>query len=83
MKQGQLSSSISQRTCENKGIKDCEAICCYGDEAHLDAEEPRLETNVSLYNLFRIWMGGADVFGLVLPPVTGLLIFTGDRISPL
>lgn len=46
VKWGQLSSSFSQRTCENKGIKDCEAICCYGDEAYLGTEEPRLETNM-------------------------------------
>lgn len=46
VKRGQLSSSISQRTCENKGIKDCEAICCYGDEAHLGTEAPRLGTNM-------------------------------------
>lgn len=46
VKWGQLSSSISQKTCENKGIKDCEAICCYGDVAYLGTEEPRLETNM-------------------------------------
>lgn len=46
VKWGQLSSSVSQRTCENKRIKDCETICCYGDEAYLGAEEPRLETNM-------------------------------------
>lgn len=46
VKRGQLSSSVSPRTCENKGIKNCEAICCYGDEAHLGTEEPGLETNM-------------------------------------
>lgn len=47
VKWGQLSSSISQRTCENKGMKDCVAICCYGDEAYIGTEEPGLETNTS------------------------------------